>query len=445
MRYPLLKKGLAVGGLALLLLIPLAMVQGLVEARNVRQIQVAEDVCKLSAGKQQFTGPLMVVEYEERIITEEKNEKTGEVVSRATWVDGHQVIVPKSLEVATQVRVDTKNRGLFKAHAYDLDLQAKGRFAVPNRVELEAARTIHFGRAYLLVGLTDLRGIRERPVLRWADQAMDWQPGSVAGALGAAIHVDLGPVSALEGKTFDFEMPLAIRGSQSFSAAPVAEFTRWSMTSPWPSPSFNGRFSAKHDLSPSGFTATWEVFHLARNLDQILAGKGNTEESFGVAFLEPVNVYLQAERATKYGFLFVGLVFAAFFFVEVIRRLPIHPMQYLLVGMALAMFFLLLLSLSEHIPFGWAYLVASLASLGLLGMYLVHVLRSARQGWGFTAGLSLVFALLYGLLLSEDNALLMGSVVLFLGIGAVMVGTRRVDWYALSPVSDKGAKPEGAP
>jgi len=436
MRNPLLMKSLTVAGLALLLLIPLALVQGLVEGRNSRQIQATEDIARLNAGRQQLTGPLLVARYEEQVVTESKNKTTGEAVSRVSWVSKYQVIVPKTLEVAAQARVDTRNRGLFKAHAYDLDAQAKGRFSIPRGLGLDPSRTIRPGRATLLLGLTDLRGLRERPILRWAGRAMDWQPGGQEGILGTAIHVDLGALSNLEGRAWDFEMPLALRGSQSFSVAPVAEVTRMSLTSPWPSPSFQGRFSARYNLSPQGFTATWEVFHLARSLSKILEGKGDTEEQFGVAFLEPVNVYLQTERATKYGFLFVGLVFAAFFFVEVIRRLPIHPLQYLLVGLSLAIFFLLLLSLSEHIPFGWAYLASCLASLGLLGIYLVHVLRSTRQGLGFTVGLAMIFGLLYGLLLYEDNALLVGSAMLFLGLAAVMIGTRKVDWYALSQSGD---------
>jgi inner membrane protein len=441
MRNPLLMKSLTVAGLALLLLVPLALVQGLVEGRNARQIQAANDIARLNAGRQQLTGPLLVARYEEQVVTEAKNKTTGETVSRVSWVGKYQVIVPKTLEVTTQARVDTRNRGLFKAHAYDLDAQAKGRFSIPRGLGLDSSRTIRPGRATLLLGLTDLRGLRERPVLHWAGRARDWQPGGQEGILDAAVHVDLGALSDLEGRDWDFEMPLALRGSQAFSVAPVAEFTRVTLTSPWPSPSFQGRFSARHNLSPQGFTATWEVFHLARSLGKILEGKGDSEECFGVAFLEPVNVYLQTERATKYGFLFVGLVFAAFFFVEVLRRLPIHPLQYLLVGLSLAIFFLLLLSLSEHIPFGWAYLASCLASLGLLGIYLVHVLRSARQGLGFTGGLALIFALLYGLLLYEDSALLMGSAVLFLGLAAVMIGTRKVDWYALSQSGGPAAIP----
>ncbi|MDP2874912.1 MAG: inner membrane CreD family protein, partial [Holophaga sp.] len=178
----------------------------------------------------------------------------------------------------------------------------------------------------------------------------------------------------------------------------------------------------------------WQISSLARNLDRILRSDENapTKEAFEVSFLEPVNIYLQTERAVKYGFLFVGMTFAGFFFFELLKRLRIHPMQYLLVGFALAMFFLLLLSLTEHIPFLWAYVIASSASILLLGAYLVHVLQNARHGLGFATGLTLLFGVLFGLLMSEDNALLMGSVLLFAALATVMLATRKLNWYGIS-------------
>jgi inner membrane protein len=206
------------------------------------------------------------------------------------------------------------------------------------------------------------------------------------------------------------------------------------LRSDWGSPSFGGRFlPLKHQIGAEGFEAQWQVSALARNLDRILRTEGDTptEEAFDIAFIEPVNVYLQTERAVKYGFLFVGLTFAAFFFFELLKGLRIHPMQYLLVGFSLAMFFLLLLSLTEHISFLWAYLAASAASVALLGIYLVHILKNLWNGLGFAAGLTQLFGVLFGLLMSEDNALLMGSALLFTALATVMLATRKLDWYGL--------------
>jgi inner membrane protein len=152
----------------------------------------------------------------------------------------------------------------------------------------------------------------------------------------------------------------------------------------------------------------------------------------GLSLVEPVNLYSKVDRASKYGVLFVVLTFVGFFLFETIRQLPIHPIQYALVGLALAIFFLLLLSLSEHIAFGWAYLVAALACIGLIGHYVGHVLRSAVRGWGFAAMLGLLYAALYGLLMSEDNALVLGAGLLFVVLAALMLATRKVDWYQVA-------------
>lgn len=334
--------------------------------------------------------------------------------------------------MACEARVDERHRGLFKAQAYEIDAALKGILAFPKRLTLANDHRVRWGHAYLVLGLTDLRGIRRQPTLSWNGTELSFQAGAPFGVLKQAIHTDLGPAEALEGTRAAFDLPLALKGSQAFSVAPVADTTRVFMHSAWPTPSFQGRFSATHAEGPEGFTASWEVFHLSRDLDRILEGKGETAEAFGVSFLKGVNVYLQSERAVKYGFLFVGLTFAAFFFFEMLRRLPIHPIQYLLVGFALALFFLLLLSLAERMPFALAYLIASGACTGLLGSYLVHVLHSPGRGWGFAGALALLFAVLYALLASEDNALLMGSLVTFLGLAAIMLGTRRINWYALA-------------
>ncbi|MBI3129989.1 MAG: cell envelope integrity protein CreD [Acidobacteria bacterium] len=441
MKKTLFLKSLIVGGLALLLLVPLSMIEGQIRARNTRQIETENEIAELTAGRQQLVGPLVVVPYQEEVTRDETNPKTGEVVKRSYWEDRRQVLVPRSLVVTSEARVDERHRGLFKAQAYEIDAIVKGDIFMAKGLGLPADRTIKPGRAYLVVGLTDLRGIRSQPLLTWNGADFGFSPGVPCGIFNQGIHVDLGPAAALEGRLSAFTLPLALKGSQSFFVAPVAESTKVTLHSPWPTPSFQGRFTATHSEGPEGFTATWEVFHLARNLAKILEGKGETTEAFGVAFLKGVNVYLKSERAVKYGFLFVGLTFAAFFFFEMLRRLPIHPIQYLLVGFALAIFFLLLLSLSEQLSFGWAYLAASSACTLLLGAYLAQVLQSPRRGWGFAAGLGLLFAVLYALIDSEDNALLMGSLLTFVGLAAVMIGTRKIDWYALSEGETAQAEP----
>jgi inner membrane protein len=436
MKWSLLLKSIVVGFLSLVLLIPLMMVLGLVEARNTRQRQVRENVAASAAGRQQLAGPVLVATYRERVTTEEKDERTGLTVQKAKWVDRAQPLVPRDLQLRGEAKVEARHRGLYKAQLFHLNGTLSGTVAMPAGLGLPfGSPNFEPGRLQLLVGLSDLRGIRNRPVAVWDGAKFDFRPGTVGGLLPSGIHADLGPLENNPRREVTFEVPLELTGSEDFSLAPVAENTQVTLRSDWTSPSFAGRFlPVKHQVTDQGFEATWQVFALARDLGAILHrnGEGPTEEAFSVAFLEPVNVYLQSERAVKYGFLFVALTFGAFFLFELLKGLRIHPVQYFLVGLALALFFLLLISLSEHIAFVPAYLASAGACILLIGSYLVHALKSLARGLGFSAGLALLYAALYGLLASEDNALLLGAGLLFLALGAVMMATRKIDWYGLA-------------
>ncbi|HNM76460.1 MAG TPA: cell envelope integrity protein CreD, partial [Accumulibacter sp.] len=226
---------------------------------------------------------------------------------------------------------------------------------------------------------------------------------------------------------------LKLMGLEHLNIAPAGESTTVALTSDWPHPSFQGRFlPTMRQVNEQGFTARWEVSHLARNFERIVQGGAEHAahgETLGVSYLDPVNIYLKSERAVKYGVLFVVLTFAAFFLTETLRRLAIHPLQYLLVGLALATFFLLLIGLSEHIDFALAYASAAVASTLLITVYLASALRERRRGIAFGTGIALLYAVLYGVLLSEDNALLMGALLIFAALAATMLATRHIDWY----------------
>jgi len=232
------------------------------------------------------------------------------------------------------------------------------------------------------------------------------------------------------------ELEFVLDGTRSLSVVPVGDDTRVSLASTWPHPLFGGSFAPnERHIDDAGFKAEWAVSSLAsaaqEQLRRELRSDGGAVEALEVALVDPVDVYTQVDRASKYGILFVLLTFVGFALFELIRRLRIHPLQYLLVGLALAIFFLLLLSLSEHIAFWQAYLVSAVACIGLQGFYLSGVLRSWRHGLGFATLLTLLYGVLYLLLASENNALLMGSLLLFGILAAIMWLTRKVDWYDL--------------
>src|SRR5207253_6306779 len=226
-------------------------------------------------------------------------------------------------------------------------------------------------------------------------------------------------------ETVEFSFTVELGGSEAFALAPSGTDTAVTLRADWPHPSFQGRFlPARHEISADGFTASWKVSRLA--------AQGAKSDSIAVSFIEPVGLYQQLERASKYGFLFIGLTAAAFMLLELLRRLAIHPVQYALVGLALAIFFLLLTALSEHIAFAAAYAVATAACVGLITIYLIRVLHSTILGLAFGGALTALYAVLYALLQSEDYALLGGSLLLFGLLAAVMIATRRVDWYRLT-------------
>jgi inner membrane protein len=293
------------------------------------------------------------------------------------------------------------------------------------------------------------------PTLRAAGAGIPILQGQV-GRSGGGVHAVL-PASVVAGDRIAFpaQFGFALRGTEALAIAPLADANRIVLDSPWPHPQFNGDFLPRsHRVDATGFHAEWDVSSLASNAqaqyreggDAVPADAPKVHEGRGVAvataataqpgidrvglsLVEPVNLYSKVDRATKYGLLFVLLTFIGFFMFETLRQLPIHPIQYALVGLALAIFFLLLLSLSEHIAFGAAYLVAATACLGLIGFYVGNVLRSRARGMGFAAMLALLYAALYGLLMSEDNALVLGAGLLFVVLAAIMVATRKVDWY----------------
>ena len=251
---------------------------------------------------------------------------------------------------------------------------------------------------------------------------------------------------------FNFE--LGLDGIERQHFVPVAKNSQIQIKSNWPHPQFGGRFlpSPKNrQIDANGFNVAWSISSLATNAQTQLStieGEFKVPDSaplgqvdrFSVGFIEPVNVYTQSDRATKYGLLFVALTFAAFFIFEILKSLPIHPVQYLLVGLSLVIFFLLLVGLAEHIAFLAAYLIASAACIALTSFYLAHVLHDARRGIGFGVALTVLYGALFGLLSSENNALVMGSILLFAVLAAIMVATRKVDWYQVG----KGAPSSAA-
>ena len=281
------------------------------------------------------------------------------------------------------------------------------------------------------MSVEDVRGIVGTPsatvngtpqtMLQGADSSLGWKPN---------LRVPLHGMKELNGH-LEFAIDMDLAGTEQLSIAPAGDSNHIELSSSWPSPLFAGQFLPHTpSVGGKGFAAVWDVSSLATGTQsQMRADPVKSIDLINVSLLTPIDPYKLSDRATKYGILFIVLTFGGFFLFEMMKHLPIHPVQYLLVGFGLAIFFLLLISFSEHMPFGAAYFLSSAACIGLLTFYLSYVLRSATRGVGFGAMLTALYAAVYGLLISEDNALILGSLTLFVVLAAVMAVTRKVDWY----------------
>ncbi len=437
MQKKLLHKLLAIGILSLLLLIPLSMIESQIAARSARQADVIRNIAESAAGAQTIVGPVISVRFRERIERRTREKGSGHETTSHEVVERTLMFPLQRLDIGGDLRVDSLRRGLYRARLYHLAAQVSGKGSVPPRLGLDKANLVD-ARATLVLGISDPRGVEDDPEVRVNGVAHRLVTGAAGGLGGQGVHVPLGQFDPLAGATYEVSMPLKLTGLERLAIAPTANATRVTLKSSWPHPSFQGRFLPQtRSVTKDGFEATWQVSHLARNFDRaIKAGEGpGTGETLGVGLIDPVNVYLKSERAVKYGILFVALTFAAFFLTEILRQLPIHHMQYLLVGLALAIFFLLLVALSEHLDFIAAYAISSTACVALIGTYLAGALGSRLRGAAFGAGIAALYGVLYGVLASEDNALLMGTLLLFLALGTTMLTTRQLDWYRVAPLA----------
>ncbi len=447
----LVLKMLIVFGLTIAILIPLLLINSVIDQRQMYRNQAVHAIARSSAGAQALAGPVIVVPYTDLVDVEEKNDK-GEVVRRVRQEVANQwVFFPQSMETTGRLKPESRFLGLHEVRSYELDAKTSASFKlrIPEDDEPRTPRTI--GQPSLSYGIADVRGLQGLPQLKVDGRDMKLDRG-LGGREGSGLHVRLEVPKPGEDIVMQTQFEFALKGTESLAIMPLAQRNRVVLDSTWPHPQLNGSFTARaRTVSDKGFHAEWEVSSLASNAQaqylggkilpdvsaigmsssfdsQNVAGNGDTD-AIGVSLVDPVNIYSQADRASKYGILFVVLTFVGFFMFELIKQLRIHPIQYGLVGLALAIFFLLLIALSERIAFGQAYLVASAACIGLLGYYVSHVLRSWPRGIGFAAMLTTLYAALYGLLVSEDNAMVLGAGLLFLILSAIMIITRKIDWY----------------
>jgi len=445
MRFPILAKVLAVGLVLLVLFWALGRVGDIVEERNGRLYEAQHSVADSLASSQTVLGPVLQRVCRERWEVEKGEGKDRRKVSEERAITLRSL--PATLRLDAESRTDPRYRGIYRVNGYVLKAKMAGEWtqsdALAPKREHEGS-TVDCGPTVVWVGVSDARGIRSASIYVQG-RSVPVGPGS--GTTSAQSFQGFIPDrDVLGSQPVQITVDMELVGTQDLAFVPVGDSTQVNLTSDWPHPSFGGRFlPERRDVTPSGFTASWKISALATQAPQQVRGSSvlcppagarssqaaNCIESFTVGFIDPVSPYTLSDRATKYGLLFIFLTFVAVALIEVMLHLRVHPLQYLLVGAALTTFFLLLVSLSEHVAFGYAYLAASVACTGLLSFYGAHVLVGAKRGIAFGAAIGAVFGTLYILLLQEQTALVIGSLLIFLVLAGVMIVTRRIDWYSL--------------
>ncbi len=418
-----------VGFLTLLLLIPVAMLSELVSERSELRATAAADIMRGWGGPQLVAGPVLMIPA--RVASSDANSR------RVT--DTRLNVLPAVLDVDATLDSEVLYRGIHEVPVYRARLRVTGTLRIPDAAAAGPSLDELFrGNAFVALALSDAGATRAAPVLRIAGREI---PFEAAGALqpGWPPHMiaRVGDIvaAAEPGAELPFEIDLDFAGGESLYMLPLGDTTNVTIRSAWPSPSFTGRYLPhEREVGDDGFLATWKLSGLGRPLPSVwLDGTVDTsigtESAVGVELFSPVDLYQKTLRATKYAVLFIGLSFVAYFLFETMGRLRLHPMQYLLIGFANALFYLLLLSLAEHIGFGAAYLASAAASVVLVAGYSRSVLRDTRRAGVMAAMLAGLYLFLYLVLQAEDYAMLAGAVGLWIILGSIMYLTRHVDWY----------------
>lgn len=429
LKSPLFWKITTLIGCIVLLSLPLMMVRELINERTDYRSEVVDAIEQSTSGSQKLAGPLIAIPITETL-TRMENQK--EVNYQRSWV---YYWLPESLAVAGKQTVESRRVGIYSGQVWHHALQIKASFD-PLRLAALRKTNIVLGQPRLVVSVGDPRGIGAIHAPEVNGNVLSVEPGLGISGDGAGIHMPM-PALAEDNKPLEIAFSLDLNGTGEFSLVPLGRNSELQLTSNWPHPGFLGSFlPTQREVSAAGYRAHWQSSWFANDMGSYF--KDDMEipwsrlPAFSADVMSLADQYQLTDRATKYAILLIGLTFMAFFVFESLTRRPLHPMQYLLVGLSLVLFYLVLLALSEHIGFTAAWLAASLSGAVMNGIYLQAVLRGWRNSLLFVAALLLLDGVMWFLLHSEDSALLLGTGVLALALSVLMFLTRRVDWYALS-------------
>jgi len=442
MQKSLTLKLLLILGLALLLWIPITMVSFKVDERQGYQRQAEAKVAHSWTGPQQLISPVLMIPYRIKTVKDSGFQTKTAVI---TYKNKLRFISVAQLNGDIQVDNSLRKKGIYKIPVYNSNIQLQGVFSAAeirtNLNELQAEDGFDgMGKAQLLLYFSDMRGIDSTPSLKLNGLNTRFNPSKGLENFGSALAADVALDAIKHPQGLAYQLQLDLRGMSRLSFVPIADSAKLTMKSNWPHPEFVGAsLPSQREVTAQGFSASWQTSKYSNNnmsfLKSCFSGANChdlSQAAAGANFIEPVNIYLQSERSIKYAMLFIGLSFIAFFIFEHIKKTPIHPIQYTFVGLAIAVFYLLLISLAEHIEFHWAYLIGATACSGLLLFYLRFILGDLKSAGLFSSMIIALYSLLYVIVQAEDFALLMGACLVFAVLTGLMVVTRNIDWYGIS-------------
>lgn len=444
-----------IGAITLVLLIPTAMISELVNEREARRDEAIDEAGSKWGNPQVLAGPVLMVPY--KVITDQGAGKTPlEEIKQAYFL-------PQSLNISGTVSPNILKRGIYEVVAYGTDLKFEGKFNTPDFKNLNISEAnVLWDRAEIAIAVTDMRGVNNDLKIKWDNTDYKLKPGAVRGiVLGEGLgldmdrqrELDMKKMSATEAvseagsgvtvkvpldinskdKTYNYSFAVNVNGSDNLTFLPLGSETNVELASSWKTPSFDGAFLPdEREITDSGFKAKWKVLQLNRSYGESWTGTVNAANStFGVRLLVPVDEYQKNTRSIKYAIILIALTFIIFFFIEIFNRIRIHPIQYLLTGTALVLFYSLLLSISEHLGFDRAYLIASASTILLVTLYSKTVFKSLKLALVQGGLLLIIYSFVYTILQLQDYSLLIGNAGLFLVLAIVMYLSRNIDWYNL--------------
>jgi inner membrane protein len=418
-------KVFSIGILVLILLIPSSMINSLINERESRKNSVVNEISSKWGSSQTITGPFITVPYKDFY-----KDDNGNIIFNTNYLH----ILPELLNISGEIKPEVRYRSLYEAVLYNITLIVNGTFKLPPISQLNIEQeNIIWDKAFFSIGITDLRGIQDKINIKINESTYDCTPGLKTTDIAASgVGTLIKPLSNEGVNSFSFALNL--NGSEQLNFIPVAETNIIKLHSIWHSPSFNGAFlPTSREVTNNGFSANWKVLHLNRNYPQYWNGSQYKVEhsAFGLKLILTADIYQKVTRISKYAIMFIVFTFAAFFFSEIINKRKVHPIQYILIGLAILLFYTLLISLSEYMYFNYAYIASAISITLMITCYSYGIIKNKKFAYTILGILTILYSYLFVVLQLEDYALIMGSIGLLIVLATIMYITRKIDWYAI--------------